>query len=166
MKKGSFFRRLTGSIKLSDEDEDTTIEESKYSTEQKTVRVRSEGAYDEDNSDFKEEEQEGQLTVDLYQTQREIIVQSMIAGVVPENLNITITRDTVIIKGKREEMRGMDEENYVVRELYWGNFSRTLTLPCEVEPEDADAFEKHGLLTIKIPKIDKDKQTNLKVKSM
>ena len=115
---------------------------------------------------FKDEEEEGQLTVDVYQSPSEIVVQAMIAGVQPDNLSIIITRDSVIIKGKREETRGIDEENYFVRELYCGSFSRTISLPCEVETEEAEAIEKHGLLIIKIPKIDKAKKTNLKVKSL
>lgn len=166
MKKGSFFRRLTGSIKLSDEDESDTQENQKKYSAQDKIKVKSYGDYDQENSSFVEEETEGELTIDLYQTQREVVIQSMIAGVQPENLNITITRDSVTIKGKRELVRGTDEENYFLRELYWGNFSRIIDLPCEVEPEEADAIEKHGLLTIKIPKIDKDKQKSLKVKSI
>lgn len=166
MKKGSFFRRLTGSIKLSDEDENYTQESDKNYSEQKQIRIKGSGDYDQEDLSTTEEEVEGELTIDLYQTQREIVIKSMIAGVQPENLHITITRDSVTIKGKREVLRGVDKEDYFVRELYWGNFSRDIELPCEVEPEEADATEKHGLLTIKLPKIDKHKQTNLKVKSI
>jgi HSP20 family protein len=71
----------------------------------------------------------------------------------------------ITIKGKREVARGIHEDNYFIRELYWGSFSRTISLPQEVEAEEAEAVEKHGLLTIKIPKINRDKQTILKVKS-
>lgn len=161
MKKRSFFSRLTGGIRLS-EDEDTAVQNGK----QKTIQVKSSTSPSSDDLGFKEEEEEGQLTLDVYQTAGEIVVQTMIAGVQPDNLSITITRDAVIIKGKREEIRGVDEENYFIRELYWGSFSRTINLPCEVEPEEAEAIEKHGLLIIKIPKIDKAKKTNLKVKSL
>lgn len=132
----------------------------------KSIILNGKDIHHEDDMGFKEEEEEGQLTLDLYQTPREIVVQTMVAGVQPENLNIVITRDSITIKGKREEARGIDNENYFVRELYWGSFSRTINLPCEVEPEDAEATEKHGLLVIKIPKIDKDKKSNPKVKSL
>lgn len=112
-----------------------------------------------------EPEEEGELTVDVYQSPAEIIIQSMVAGVQPENLAISITRDLVTIKGKREKVRGISDEDYFLKELYWGSFSRKISLPQEIEPEGAEAIEKHGLLIIKLPKIDKNKQTLLKVKS-
>jgi HSP20 family protein len=90
----------------------------------------------------------------------------MIAGVQPDNLSITITRDMITIRGKREENRSINDENYFVQELYWGAFSRTISLPEEVDPEEAEAIEKHGLLIIKLPKINKDKKTVLKIKSI
>ena len=113
---------------------------------------------------FDEEPEEGQLTVDLYQTPTEIIIKSMVAGVKPEDLDIAITRDMVTIKGKRETERFVKEEDYFHRELYWGSFSRTIMLPAEIEVEEADAVEKHGLLILRLPKIDKNRQTRLKVK--
>ena len=112
------------------------------------------------------EEEEGQLTVDVYQTPAEIIVQTMVAGVRPEDLQITISRDMITIKGKREENRTITDDNYFLQELYWGSFSRTILLPEEIDPEEAEAIEKHGLLVIKLPKIDKEKKTSLKIKSV
>ena len=112
------------------------------------------------------EAEEGQLTVDVYQTPAEIIVQTMVAGVRPEDLQITISRDMITIKGKREENRTITDDNYFLQELYWGSFSRTILLPEEIDPEEAEAIEKHGLLVIKLPKIDKEKKTSLKIKSV
>jgi HSP20 family protein len=71
----------------------------------------------------------------------------------------------VTIRGAREEHKEVAEDNYFHKELYWGAFSRTVLLPAEVEVEEASAQEKHGLLTIRLPKIDKEKQTKLKVKT-
>lgn len=113
---------------------------------------------------YDEEPEEGQLTIDLYQTPTEIIIKSMVAGVKPEDLDIAITRDMVTIKGKRETERFVKEEDYFHRELYWGSFSRTIMLPAEIEVEEAEAVEKHGLLILRLPKIDKNRQTRLKVK--
>jgi len=90
----------------------------------------------------------------------------MVAGVQPDNLSITITRDMITIRGKREENKSVTDENYFVQELYWGSFSRTISLPEEVDPEEAEAIEKHGLLIIRLPKINKNKETRLKVKSI
>lgn len=167
LKKKSFFERLTGSIKLSDDIE----EEKEVAAPSQANNSTSKIPVKENTSNTTrvvevEEEEVGQLTVDVYQTPNEIIIQSMVAGVQPENLSIIITRDVVTIKGKREEVRGVDKENYFIKELYWGSFARTINLPLEIEPEISEAIEKHGLLIIKLPKINKDKQTSLKVKSI
>ncbi len=112
------------------------------------------------------DEEEGQLTVDVYETPTDIVVQTMAAGVKPEELQISISRDMITIKGKRERSKTINEDNYFVQELYWGSFSRTILLPQEVEPEEAEATEKHGLLIIKLPKIDKEKKHSVKIKSV
>lgn len=150
----SFFEKLTGSMKMDEPlDADTDITPAKPGR----TGLDTESLYEE-------EAEEGQLTVDLYQTPTEIIIKSMVAGVKPEDLDIAITRDMVTIKGKRETERFVKEEDYFHRELYWGSFSRTIMLPAEIEVEEADAVEKHGLLILRLPKIDKNRQTRLKVK--
>ena len=152
-KKRSFFERLTGSIKADDD----------FEEEGKKISVKSEP---KDNNWIEEENEEAELTVDVYQTQNDIIVQAMVAGVKPEDVELTLARDMITIRGKREESRTISEENFFTKELYWGTFSSTILLPAEVDPEEAEATEKHGLLTVKLPKIDKDKKTNVKVKSI
>ncbi len=151
--KRSFFERLTGSSNVNEE-EDVLI-----STGSKMIKA-------DDGGWMEESDEEAELTVDVYQTPAEIIVKSMIAGVKPEDLQISITRDAVTIKGRRNEEITVNEENYFHKELYWGSFSRTITLPEEVEPEEAEAFEKNGLLTIRLPKIDKKKIQKLRVRSI
>jgi len=163
LKKRSFFERLVGSVRLNDDDDE---EETKIPTPFKKQMSSKEKNSLKNELDIEHEEEEGQLTVDLYQTPTEIIIQTMISGVQPDNLSVTISRDMIIIKGKREENRSINEESYFVKELFWGSFSRTISLPEEVDPEEATAVEKHGLLTIRLPKINKEKQTNLKVKSV
>lgn len=111
-----------------------------------------------------EDDNEGQLSVDVHQTPSEIIIRAMVAGVRQDDLDVTITRDMVTIKCKRENVHTVAEEDYFFRELYWGSFSRTILLPQEVEPDEAEATEKNGLLTIKLPKINKGRQTKLKIK--
>jgi HSP20 family protein len=112
-----------------------------------------------------ETEDEGELTVDVYQTNDSIVIKSMIAGVRPEDLDITISRDMVTIRGKREEEKVSGDDDYFMRELYWGSFSRTIELPEEVDVDEAEAIEKHGLLILKLPKLDKRRQSKLKVKT-
>lgn len=112
-----------------------------------------------------EEPEEGELSVDVYQTPSHIVIKAMIAGVKPEDLDISITRDMVTIRGKRERHTEGGNGEYFFEELYWGAFSRTIVLPQEVDIEDAEAAEKHGLLIIRLPKLDKGRQAKLKVKS-
>ncbi len=112
-----------------------------------------------------QEEAEGELSVDVYQTPTHIIIKAMIAGVKPEDLDISITRDLVTIRGKRERHTEGTAGDFFFQELYWGTFSRTIVLPQEVEIEDAEASEKHGLLVVRLPKMDKGRQAKLKVKS-
>ena len=90
----------------------------------------------------------------------------MVAGGGDEDLDITITREMVTIKGSRGEAREVADEGYFHHELYWGSFSRTILLPEEVEVEESVAEEKNGLLIIRLPKIDKERQTKLRVKSV
>ena len=146
--KKSFFERLTGTVKLEEETE-TEIDSE----------ITERGILDDS-------EEEGQLTVDVFQTNTEIIIKTMVAGVRPDDLDVNITRDMVTIKGKREETAEIRDGDYFHKELYWGSFSRTIMLPEEIEVEGAEAIERHGLLTIKLPKIDKSKQNKLRVKSV
>lgn len=147
--KKSFFERLTGTVKLEEDsrDRDEVIEDTRGDL-------------------LEETEEEGQLTVDVYQTASEIVLKTMVAGVRPEDLDINITRDMVTIKGKREAAKDVDDQDYFHKELYWGSFSRTVMLPEEIEVEEAEAVERHGLLVIKLPKVDKAKQNKLRVKSV
>ena len=147
----SFFERLTGSVRM---DDTSDAEEIISKLPQKTSGGEDGLLADE----------EGQLTIDVYQTPTEIVIKSMVAGVKPEDLDISITRDMVTIKGKRETERFVKDEDYFSQELYWGSFSRSIILPAEVDVEGADAIEKHGLLIIRLPKIDKNRQTRLRVK--
>lgn len=115
---------------------------------------------------IEEENDEAELSVDVYQTASDIVVQTMVAGVRPEDLDINVARDMITIRGKREENRNVDEDNYFIKELYWGKFSRTISLPQEVEPEEVEATERHGLLTVKVKKVDKEKKSTVRVRSI
>jgi HSP20 family protein len=110
------------------------------------------------------EEIEGQLTVDVYQTPTEIVIQSTVAGVDPENLDISITNESVTIRGRRERMERVKEEDYFFQECYWGKFARSIILPQEVDGEKAVATIKNGVLTIRLPKLNREKVKKLRVK--
>jgi HSP20 family protein len=168
MKKPSFLDRLTGNVQHDDYDrvlsddhafgDDTEEATDEYGDDQ------ADSWQDDDNA-HDHTPQEGELPVDMYQTSDAIIIRALVAGVSPHDLDIAITRDMVTIRGKREEYQESSDDNYYHRELFWGSFSRTLLLPEEVVIDEADAQEKHGLLEIRLPKLDKNRSTQLRVKS-
>ena len=175
----SFFERLTGTVNVDDfEEDEKPIDEEKLIRRREPEPIREEAgperridmemetAPEERSQEWIEEEnEEGQLTVDVFNTPNEIVIKAIVAGVRPDDLDISITRDMVTIRGRREDSREAVDDDYFYKELYWGAFSRTILLPQEIEVEEASANEKHGLLTIRLPKIDKEKQTKLKVKT-
>jgi HSP20 family protein len=149
-KKRSFFEKLTGAV---------TLEEDLNHFE-----VAEQEPLYTSNVPVEDEETDAQLSVDVYETSTEIVIKTMVAGVKPDDLDVSITRDTVTIHGHREEDRTVSNTDYINRELYWGSFSRTISLPEEIDVEEAEAVEKFGLLIIRMPKLDKHRQTRLKVK--
>ena len=109
-------------------------------------------------------EEEGELTVDIYNKGDTIVIQSTVAGVKPEHLDVAITDDMVTIRGKRERGDQVKEDSYYYKELFWGTFSRQVILPEEIEQEEAEAHLQHGLLTIRLPKKRHGVTQKLKVK--
>ncbi len=106
---------------------------------------------------------EGHLTVDVFQTEDEIIVQSPIAGASVEDLDISVTNEMVTIKGYREPDQKIKPSDYFHRELYWGHFSRAIILPVDVDADRAKASMKNGILTIKLPKLERSRTKRLKI---
>lgn len=164
MKKPSFLERLTGSMNANEYDEVLDGDHEFDENEEESPMYEEESEWHNDGQSA-DEPQEGELPVDMYQTNDDIVIRALVAGVSPGDLDIAITRDMVTIKGMREEYQESDDDNYYHRELFWGSFSRTLLLPEEVVIDEADAQEKHGLLEIRLPKLDKNRSTQLKVKT-
>lgn len=170
-RKRSLFGRLTRGLRLDEdmfEDElqqEDNLTEEKESHENHHIRITPQQTPEHYLSEETEDET-AELSIDLYDNGKEIIIQTMIAGVKPEEIDVNIQRDSVSITGNRKESKSIKEENYFYRELFWGSFSRTIQLPEEVDPEAGEATEKHGLLIIRLPKIDKEKQKKVKVKSI
>jgi HSP20 family protein len=109
------------------------------------------------------EEYEGQLAIDAYQTQDNVVIKAPIAGVSSENLEISITDEVVTIKGERKDEEIVSKDGYFCQECYWGAFSRSYILPVAVDANKAEASLKNGILTIVIPKQEKTKTRILKV---
>lgn len=111
------------------------------------------------------EDYEGQLAIDVYQTDDEIVIQAPIAGVKSEDLEVSISDEMVNIKGERRPQSEMKKENYLCQECYWGPFSRSYLLPIAVDSAKASASLKDGILVITIPKLEVSKTKVLKIKT-
>ncbi len=105
----------------------------------------------------------GQLVIDIYQTPNDLVIQSAIAGVKPDSLDINIEKDIVTIRGIREKPL---EENgdYFAKECYGGPFFREVIWPDEADPNQALAQMKDGILTIRIPRLLRDKKRRIQIK--
>lgn len=95
--------------------------------------------------------QEGQLVVDVYQTPDSIVIRTPVAGVKLADIHITINDNTLTIKGERTHADSIAEGDYLLKECYWGAFSRSLVMPFNLSPEKIQAFFKDGILKIVIP---------------
>ena len=109
-------------------------------------------------------EPEGQLTVDVYQTANDIVVESAIAGVAPDDIDVNVTTDSISIRGARKREKTVRDEDYLYQECYWGKFGRSIILPQEVDPEGAQVKFKNGILTVTLPKANRKKVHKLKVR--
>ncbi|MBI2439177.1 MAG: Hsp20/alpha crystallin family protein [Candidatus Moranbacteria bacterium] len=175
--KRSFFERLTGAKDIRDEE---NYEESiPVYNEEKETNTMNEPSHafpirNEDSwgatasfgqaSTMENDGSEGQLTIDVYQTENDIVIKSTIAGVRPEDLDVSINNDMVTVKGERKNEEIVENSNYYYQECYWGSFSRSVLLPVDVIPEKADASLKNGILTIRLPKADTTKTKKIQVR--
>lgn len=111
--------------------------------------------YDIELTAKKDSPEEGHLTVDVFQNDNNIVIQSTIAGTDPNDIDVSITKDMVTIKGTRNPTDKVKPEDYYHRELYWGSFSRSIILPVDIDPDNAKATIKNGVLTIRLPRLSK-----------
>lgn len=125
------------------------------------ARAAEAGQHEEWLSDF-----EGQLNIDMYQTKDNVIVKSTIAGVRPEDIDITVANDMLTIKGARRREEQVSEDDYFYQECYWGNFSRSVIIPVDIDSEHIEADLKDGILTVVVPKAAKAKTKKIKVKGL
>ncbi|MFT6911360.1 MAG: HSP20 family protein [Candidatus Paceibacteria bacterium] len=155
--KKSFFEKLTGSIKFNNEEgeEQYDVMDGEYLESEKEYKESAEEVY---------EEEVGELSVDMYRVNNAIVIKTMVAGIQKSEIDISLTRDQVIIEGSRKnDPEGRIDTNYF-EELYWGAFERTINLPEEIDIELAEAHEAHGLLTLVLPLVDRNRQARLKIK--
>lgn len=106
----------------------------------------------------------GELRVDVYETDKEIVVRSTVAGVDFKDLDISLHNDLLTIRGKRYIKEDTGEENFLIRECFWGDFSRSIILPCSVDIKESEAILKNGILTIRLPKV--KQKTSIPIRSI
>jgi HSP20 family protein len=160
----NFFEKLAG---VTDEDIEISNEkrEAKQKTKEKHISAETEKndkEVVENDIDF--EGDEGHLTIDVYQDEDNIVIESTVAGVDSENLDISITPESVSIRGKRERKEKVAKDNYLYQECFWGRFSRSVILPQEIDPDKSRASIKNGILKIVLPKVQRSKSKKIKVK--
>jgi len=175
LKKGMGVDESSKEIKEEIEEKESEPEKEKKSKktpkiEMKTQTLDKEPAEKEEKVEEKEApeekkswlEPEGQLAVDIYQTEDELVIQSAVAGVRPEDLDVSIEGDVITIRGKRG--RPVEEKgDYFTQECYWGPFSREIILPVEIDPGRVEAIMKEGILTIRIPKIIRERKRKITI---
>ena len=162
--KRSFFERMTGATSVNNQNNQGGDSMPVFAEEETEMIMNT-----EPRNVFVEEEAyasnaEGQLTIDVYQTDNEIVIKSTIAGVKPEDLDVSINNDMVTIKGERKNEEVVSAENYYYQECYWGGFSRSVVLPVDIISEKSEASLKNGILTIRLPKADVTKVKKIQVR--
>lgn len=98
----------------------------------------------------------GQLAVDVYETKEKLVVKARTAGVNKSELDVSISDNTLSIRGTLSAGNEEDVENYFVQECYWGEFSRSIALPVAVKEDEIEAVLKDGVLTISFLKLKQD----------
>lgn len=174
----SFLEKFKKNIGAEESEEKTTESKSKLKRKKK-IKIKEPKKIEPEIEEKKEEkttealvetskekwfEKKGELAVDVYQTDDYLVIQSAVAGVEPENLDIFIENDILVIEGNREKPEGDENKNYYYQECYWGPFHRRIILQEEVDNSRVEATMKEGILTIKIPKIEKKKKRKVIVK--
>jgi HSP20 family protein len=105
------------------------------------------------------------FTMDLYEDGDNLVLKAALPGVKPEDVDISIVNDTVTIKGEMKSEQETKQESYHRREIRYGSFARSATLPTRVNHEKTEATFKDGILTVIMPKADEVKPKSIKVKN-
>ena len=150
-------------------DDDAVVEEQEIeieAEESEPVSVPAKQVAAKENNEEWLNDFEGQLNIDMYQTKDNVIIKSTIAGVRPEDIDITVANDMVTIKGARRKEENISQDDYFYQECYWGNFSRSVIIPVDIDSENIEADLKDGILTVIIPKAAKAKTKKVKVKGL
>ena len=106
----------------------------------------------------------GLLPLDVYQTDNDVVIKATIPGIAPEEVDISITGDTVTIKGEQKEETEVKDEDYMLKERRYGSFSRSVSIPVSVKSDKADATFDNGVLKLTLPKAEEIRPKQIKIK--
>ncbi len=120
-------------------------------------------ATDDENDSWDEEPVAGQLAVDVYETKEKLVVKGRVAGVNKNDLDVSISDNTLTVRGTLSSGVEDDVENYFLQECYWGEFSRSIVLPVPVKEDEIEAVLKDGVLTISFSKVKQDTVKKIQV---
>jgi len=110
-----------------------------------------------------EEAVPGQLALDVYETKEKLVVKARTAGVNKNDLDVSISDNTLTVRGTLSAGEEADVENYFLQECYWGEFSRSIALPVPVKEDEIEAVLKDGVLTITFTKVKQDTVKKIQV---
>lgn len=145
-------RQQDDDLLMDDELAAAFLDEGDQPAADEPVAVDDEGAEDWDEEDAVP----GQLAVDVYETKEKLFVKARTAGVNKADLDVSISDNTVTIRGTLSSGDEVEAENYYLQECYWGEFSRSVALPVQVKEDEVEAILKDGVLTISFTKVKQD----------
>ncbi|MEK9165288.1 MAG: Hsp20/alpha crystallin family protein [Patescibacteria group bacterium] len=164
----SFLAKITGINKVKkkeeNKDDNKMLDEIEAQVNLSEPSSRATDSASDDAKNWVQENYEGQLSVDVYQTEDEFVIKSVVAGVDPKDLDISISNDMITIRGNRHQLEEVAQENYLYQECYWGAFSRSIILPQEVKTQEAQAEFKKGILIIHLPKAKQTQKIQIQIK--
>ncbi|MDP4009205.1 MAG: Hsp20/alpha crystallin family protein [bacterium] len=175
----SFLKKLKDNLSANLPKEDLSVENTTEEPVFKKILIKAaikedalEEPLNEPSNEPQEEDEpswpkaEGELVIDVYQTDNDIVIQTAIAGVKAKDLDISIENDMVTIVGERKDPNASEPKKYYCEECYWGAFSRQIILPEEVDPDKAKTSMKNGVLTIRLPLLNKQKTRKIEVEEL
>ena len=159
-----FFEKLAGLSSETDDSFEPQLVRAETKTPLKEKSEPKEVLFEKLDEPIDFDDAEGHLVIDVYQTAEDIIIESTIAGINADDLDIAITPESVTVRGQRSKKEKVKKDDYLYQECLWGKFSRSIILPQEIDPDKAQASLKDGILKIVLPKVERTKSKKVRVK--
>ena len=175
MAKRTFWQKITGAVRADDElyeEFEDVYEDDYYEDAGSSDEMRTTNETNRQTSDGYLSEQEidsvpvMELPLDIYHDEDNIYIDAFIPGVSLEDINIELSREMISISGDRQVSKTDTQTEYYARELQWGEFARSVSLPEEIDIDSSSAVEVAGVLKITLPKFNKSRKAKLTVKSI